>query len=370
LLDPDFSNAMRYRRLFAGLTSDPAHDASRFQSLTGQRLGTLDPPEHTRMRRALAPALAKDVVVALRPRVQRLARALVRRVYSRGSMDLVEEFALPLPLLVMMEALGIPFDRWEQTSDWTRAQVEFLADGDRSPDRAALADRAQAAIDAYEEMLRAIVDQPNLADAAPDAIIMHALVRLRDRDGSLAHDQLVSGSMNLLTAGHMPVSNFISGGVLALLAELPFGDDVPAALQGSRSAVDEVARFVSPGRHIARTASRDTLLAGVAISAGDPVRIALGAANRDPAMFSDPDRLDLHRTPNPHVAFGRGIHGCLGARIALMEAQVAFQTLFSELPALHLVDAEVELLPGDGQRSIASLPVRWGVPRSPGRGRA
>ncbi|MER5465660.1 cytochrome P450 [Streptomyces sp. NPDC002668] len=317
-----------------------------------------DPPDHTRLRRLVSKAFTARRVAELRPRVQAITDRLLDAVVPAGRADLVEDFALPLPVTVISELLGVPvtdrhdFQRWTDDMILRRAEL---------PD--------PAVVDAaWQHMRSYLTELLDAKRARPGDDLLSALITARDEEQRLDEYELIAMSFLLLAAGYITTVNLIGGGIAALLAhpdQLQMLRDDPAMLP---DAIEEFLRYdgpVNPG--IARYAREDVSIAGVTIPRGATVLIASAIADRDPAKFPEPDRLDITRRDNAHLAFGHGIHYCLGAPLARLEGQVAIGTALRRLPGLALAVAPGELRwrPG-GLRGPERLPVTF-TPGSPGR---
>ncbi|MFF3838572.1 cytochrome P450 [Streptomyces sp. NPDC001930] len=278
----------------------------------------------------MAPPLAAPAVRALRPRVRETAEELVRPLAWRPEVELVEGFAAPFPLLVVAGLLGVEAGRWP----WFRAEALALQQaggtrGDRSPAGLARADRAAAELDAYfraEPAARRTEDRGDLLSAFAAAAV---------QDPSLGTTALTSTCVHLLTAGHETTTGLIGKAVLALLARPEVTEELRADPGLLPKAVDEFLRHDPPVQMITRWAHRDTALAGRSVRRGDRVQLVLGSALRDPERFPDPETLDFHRDSGRHVAFGLGIHYCVGAALARAEAEIGLGTLLDRLPALR-----------------------------------
>ncbi|MEU6314354.1 cytochrome P450 [Streptomyces sp. NPDC047014] len=308
-----------------------------------------DPPDHTRLRRLVSQAFTARRVAALRPRVQALTDALLDAVVPAGRADLVADLALPLPVAVIGELLGVPPGDRHEFQHWTD---RMITRGAEPPDPAVL-DEAWRHLHAY---IRGLVHTKR---TRPGDDLISALIAARDEEQRLSEHELIAMVFLLLAAGHITTVNLIASGVAALLAhpeQLELLRSDPGLLPG---AVEEFLRYdgpVSPG--IARFAREDVEIAGVTVPRGATVLIGSALADRDPARFTDPERLDITRRDNPHLAFGHGIHYCLGAPLARLEGQIAIGTLLRRLPGLALAVPRERLRwrPG-GLRGPLSLPV-------------
>lgn len=310
-----------------------------------------DPPDHTRLRRLVSQAFTARRVAELRPRVQEITDRLLDAIVPVGKADLVEDFALPLPVTVIRELLGVPVADRQDFQRWTD---EMILQGDEPPDPARV-DRAWRRLRSYLTGL--------LADkrAQPGDDLLSALIATRDEEHRLEEDELIAMAFLLLVAGYITTVNLIGSGIAALLAhpdQLRMLRDDPELLPG---AIEEFLRYdgpVNPG--IARFARDDVTVGGVTIPRGATVLVASAIADRDPAQFPDPDRLDIARRDNAHLAFGHGIHYCLGAPLARLEGRIAIGTALRRLPHLSLAVPPEELRwRTGGLRGPARLPVTF-----------
>ncbi|MGW5060415.1 cytochrome P450 family protein [Streptomyces sp. NPDC004096] len=314
-----------------------------------------DPPDHTRLRRLVSKAFTARRVAELRPRVQAISDRLLDAVVPTGRADLIADFALPLPVTVISELLGVPSADRHDFQRWTD---EMIRRGSEPPDPVVV-DAAWRHMRSYlTGLLQAKRDRP-----ADD--LLSALIVARDEEQRLDENELVAMTFLLLVAGYITTVNLIGGGISALLAhpgQLRSLRENPALLP---DAIEEFLRYdgpVNPG--IARFAREDVEIAGVRIPRGATVVVASAIADRDPARFTDPDRLDITRRDNAHLAFGHGIHYCLGAPLARLEGQVAIGTVLRRLPdlALAVPPGELRWRPS-GLRGPEHLPVSF----TPGR---
>ncbi|MEV5145245.1 cytochrome P450 [Streptomyces sp. NPDC052727] len=317
-----------------------------------------DPPDHTRLRRLVSKAFTARRVAELRPRIQEITDRLLDAVVPAGRAELVADFALPLPVTVISELLGVPVDDRYDFQRWTDA---MLVRGEKMPDPVVVNE-------AWHQMRAYVTKHIESKRARPGDDLLSALINAHDQEQRLNHDELIAMAFLLLVAGYITTVNLIAGGIAALLThpdQLILLRDHPELLP---DAIEEFLRYdgpVSPG--IARFAREDVEIAGVTVPRGATVLIASAIADRDPARFPEPDRLDITRGDNGHLAFGHGIHYCLGAPLARLEGQIAVGTVLRRLPdlALAVPPTEVTWRPG-GLRGPARLPVTF-TPGGPGR---
>ena len=309
-----------------------------------------DPPDHTRLRRLVNKAFTPRQVEALRPRIERIVDDLLTRVAADRRMDLISDFAGPLPVTVISELLGVPLADQDRIRDWSRRML----------DHATFAEPTAEMLDEIDETVAALLDYLKdliaLRRREPDEGLIAGLIAVRDTgDERLSEDELLSTCLLLLIAGHETTINLIGNGTLALLHapdQLRLLREDPGLV---RHAVEELLRYDSPVQMTARAVTQDTEIGGVRVSAGDEVLAVLGAANRDPARFSEPDKLDVTRADVRHLSFGTGIHFCLGAPLARIEGEVAFRELVSRFPDLSLTDEPPVWRPGNVLRGLDRL---------------
>jgi cytochrome P450 len=314
-----------------------------------------DPPDHTRLRKLVTKAFTPRRVAALRPRIEAIAAALLESMeasFAAGSreVDLIESFAFPLPVTVICELLGVPAADQGKFRAWSQAIVsstiepgEFRAAG--------------------VAMFHYFTDLVAAKRRAPADDLVSALIEARDSDDSLNERELIAMLFLLLVAGHETTTNLIATGTLALLSnpgELARLRADPALLPG---AVEELLRYVNPLNHATERFTVDPVeIGGVTIPARQWVLAVTSSANRDPDRFAEPDRLDLGRDAGGHLAFGHGIHYCLGAPLARLEGEIAFGALLARFPALSLAvpAAGLRWRPSSLIHGLETLPVRLG----------
>jgi cytochrome P450 len=312
-----------------------------------------DPPRHTRLRLLVNKAFTPRTVEGLAPFIRGFVDRVLAAAKARGRMDLMAELAVPLPATVIAEMLGVPAedrDRFKTWSDETTAVLGNLPTN-LSPD---VLRRGMGAMDELLSYLRGIIDRRR---AEPRDDLISALVRAQEEGDRLTDQELLANTMLLLNAGHETTTNLIGNGTLALLRhpdQLRRLRDDPALLP---SAVEELLRYDSPVQFTNRILKADLPLGGKALRAGQNVVVVLGAANRDPEQFPDPDRLDVGRAENKHLAFGLGPHFCLGAPLARLEGRLVFEALLREAPGLRLDGPPPRYRQNFNLRGLESLPV-------------
>jgi pimeloyl-[acyl-carrier protein] synthase len=315
----------------------------------------VDPPDHTRLRTLVNKAFTPAAVERLRPRVEELVAGLLDEAAGTGAMDVVEGLAYPLPVTVICELFGVPEADRDRFRAWSRGLVHLL-DPLVASDALERALRARQALRGY---LGGLIAERR---AHPAGDLLTALIAAEDQGHQLTEAELVSMCVLLLVAGHETTVNLIANGMLALLRDPEARARLQADPALARGAVEELLRYDSPVQFTSRHALEDLDVGGRRVRAGETVVAVLGAANRDPAQFPDPDRLDLARAPNRHLAFGGGIHFCLGAPLARMEAAVAIPAMLARLPGLALGPAPPVRRDTVTLRGLSSLPVTFQAP--------
>ena len=313
----------------------------------------LDPPQHTRVRSIFTRAFTPRTLEALRPRIEQICAERIDKMASvHGAPDLMSDLAAPLPVMVIAEMLGFPPQDYAPLKKWSDEMTEAL--GFLPSEEAKLrAARARDEMRAY--FFDTIV--PRLR-RSPDDSVLSGLLELEARGEGLDEDELFSNSVLLLAAGHETTTNLIGNGVLALLRHPDQLRDLRAHPELIGAAVEELLRFDPPVQWISRVAGEAFELGGAKLKCGDIVLGAVGAANRDPAVFSEPDKLDIRRADNRHLSFGVGIHFCLGAALARMEAEIAIGTLIRRFPGLRLAPgARIRWRKGITFRGVHELPL-------------
>ena len=314
-----------------------------------------DPPDHTRLRGLVNKAFTPRVVDVLRPRIQGIVDGLLDRVEGARGMDLIEDFAYPLPVIVICELLGVPVEDRERFKGWGLDIARGL-DAILLPPDSDVAKRSAASRRALADYFRALIAERR---AAPRGDLLSGLIAAEERGDTLREEELLATCILLLIAGHETTVNVVGNGTLALLrhpAELRRLRENPGLIA---SAVEELLRYDGPVQRTARIPSEDVAIGGRTIAQGEMVLPFIGAADRDPAQFPDPDRLDITRADNRHIAFGWGIHFCLGAPLARAEGQIAINTLVQRLPKLALATETPEYRGSLTLRGLAALPVAF-----------
>ena len=312
----------------------PPEERESFWDMYAQWALSLEPPEHTRQRALLNSAFTARVVEALRPSIDARAGELLDDLIRRRRFDVVADYAFPLTLSVIAELIGIPRQNLDRVKEWSLT-IAAVLDYKRTWDVMAAGNRMTREFTAY---LGEIVAERR---AKPGNDLISRLLPATEGNKPLSEEELVSLCVMLLFAGHETTVNLISAGAYLLLEHDEQRAMFLARPDLTDPAVDEFLRLHSPIQATSRIAYADTEIDGRLIRRGESVTLLLGSANRDPAAFTDPDRLDITRRPNRHLAFGRGIHYCLGAPLAVAQSGIALRLLFERCPDLRPAAAAV-----------------------------
>lgn len=291
----------------------------------------LEPPAHTRLRGLVQKAFMARQIERLRPRVASLTHSLLDALGEHGEADLLPAFATPIPVIVIAELLGVPTDMSDYLLNWSHAMVAMYELG-RTPEQ------ERKAVQAAQEFVAYIKDYVEQRRRQPkDDLITH-LIQVEEAGEQLTEEELISTCILLLNAGHEATVNAVGNGVLALLRHPDQLERLRRDPSLINTAVEELLRYDPPLHLFNRWVLEEVEIRGQRFRRGDRVAVLLGAANRDPAQFADPDTLDITRWPNPHVSFGAGIHYCVGAPLARLELQAALPILLERLPGLRLAE--------------------------------
>jgi pimeloyl-[acyl-carrier protein] synthase len=312
-----------------------------------------DPPDHTRLRALVMQAFTPRAVENMRERIRTLVANMLDRIAEHGGrVDLLTELALPLPVLVICHILGLPAQDAEMFRNWTDGIVR-ASDVVFFPD-AADVERANEGLDAIRTYLVPAIEARR---RNPGDDLVSALIAAQEGQDKLSPQELLSMTAMLFVAGHETTVNLIANGLLAILRH-------PAELERLRNdpsligrAVEECLRYDSPVQRASRMTHEAFSVRGATIPSGAVVLAVIGAANRDPHQFPDPDRFDIGRADNPHLAFGAGIHYCLGASLARLEAQIAIGAVIRRFPRIALTDASPSWRRSWTFRGLTTLPV-------------
>jgi cytochrome P450 len=309
----------------------------------------MDPPEHTRLRKLLNKGFSPAAVESLRPQVETVVDQLLSPFKHGSEVELMNDFANPMPVSIILEMLGIPDEFRDKFADWSRAIAVFRGNPNRTVDEAR---SAQDALIQLTEFFRKTVAERR-RNKGNDLISL--LIDIEEEGEVLTEEELYAQCIALLFAGHETTRNLIGNGMYTLLKNPEQTAELRQNPAMIRSAVEELLRYESPVQFTARVLKEDMVICGQEIRKGWTVQCMLGAANRDPKQFDEPDRLDLKRLNNQHLAFSAGLHACIGAQLARLEGQVAILRLVQQFPNMKLSGPRPEWAPTFGFRGLKSL---------------
>lgn len=314
----------------------------------------LDPPDHTRLRGLVNKAFTPRVVEGLRPRIQQVVHQQLDAVARKGTFEVIEDLAYPLPVIIISEMLGVPAEDAEKFKRWSRELVRGLDPEFALPPEEL--ERRQATIEAFRAFFEDLIAKRR---AEPRDDLISALIAAEDQGNQLTEAELLSTCTLLLVAGHETTVNLIGNGILALLRnpdQLQLLRDDPSLI---KTAVEEVLRYDPPVQFTSRRAVEDIPLSEGVLPAGTDAVLLIAGANRDPEQFADPERLDITREDNRHIAFGMGIHFCVGAPLARLEGQIALDAFAQRFVSPRLATERPAYKELIVLRGLAELPVAF-----------
>ena len=318
----------------------------------------LDPPTHTRLRSLASQAFTPQRVEVLRAHIHEITNRLLDEVQGKGCMDVIADLAEPLPCIVTAEMLGVPVDDFQQLKAWSQDFAEMLGNFQHNPERAP---RILKSVLEMADYFRSAMREQRLH---PRDGLVSSLMNAEIQGDRLSQEEVVANCIVTMVGGQETTTNLIGNGVLALLRNPDQLEKLRSDLSLIPSAVEELLRYESPSQHTARLAPEDTILGGRRIRKRQAVIAVMAAGNRDPERFPDPDRLDITRADNRHLAFGWAAHFCFGAALARIEGQVAFELMLRRLPNWALESGPLVWRSNLGLRGLTRLPLRFGKPPS------
>ena len=313
----------------------------------------MDAPAHTRLRKLCSAAFTPRRVETMASLIEETANRLIDRVAASGRMEVIADFASPFPAIVTAQLLGVPVEDHQQLKAWSADFAEMLGNFQHNPDRVGHVLRT------VEDMTAYFHDAIRQQEHNPHDGLIRSLMDAEVEGQRLTEEEVIANTIVTMVGGQETTTNLIGNGLLTLLRQpdhLADLRDTPAIIE---SAVEELLRYESPSQHTARLAPHDVMLGGKLIRKGDAVMAVMAAGNRDPERFPDPDRLDLRRQDNRHLAFGWAAHFCFGAPLARLEGQIAFATLLRRLPGLALTEEPLAWRENLGLRGLKALPVTF-----------
>jgi cytochrome P450 len=353
LRDSRFSKAQGMAVALNRLPEAEQETARPLYDLFSKQMLYADPPYHTQLRGLVNKAFTPRMVEKMRAHIQQIVDELLDAVQDHGRMDVIWEFAYPLPMTVTMELLGLPPEDREQFKKWSD---DFMAIIGVVRREAHLMEKARQSLVEFADYIGNLQEQRR---QHPQDDLLGALFSVEEEGNKLSHEEVVANSILLLAAGHETTTNLIGNSVLALLRhpdQMQKLKDDPALIT---TAVEELLRYDNPVQIMWRLATEDLEIGDKRINQGQMVNFVVGAANRDPVQFPNPDRLDLSRLENRHAGFGFGIHFCLGAPLARLEGEIAINTVLRRLPNLQLETEALEWQESPTFRGVKALPVAF-----------
>lgn len=324
-----------------------------------------DPPKHTKLRALISKAFTPQIVTGLEPRIRELSRSLLDRVIERGEMDLATDFAVPLPMKVIAQMIGIPGEDWPKFRAWSDAILK-ISYGRSGGEEAKRVMKEFADVSAeMNEFLDAMIAERR---QSPGDDLLSQLIAAEVDGQRLTQDEILGFFQLLVVGGQETTANLINNAVLSLLENPAQLLRLRANMQLLPSAIEETLRYRAPVQWVMRTPAREIRLSGQTLSPGQLILAVIGSANRDSGHFERGEEFDITREPNPHIAFGHGIHFCLGAALAKMEARIALGDLLERLTGLERADDQ----PWEPRKALhvhgpTRLPIRFRPGRLPSR---
>lgn len=311
----------------------------------------MDAPAHTRLRGLASVAFTPQRVRMLRGHIQEIADHLLDRVQTRGHMDIIADFAAPMPAIVTAEMLGVPTEDHSDLKKWSADFAEMLGNFQHNPDR------IPRVLDSTNNLTNYFQDAIDKMREHPREGLIHSFMTAEMDGDRLSEEEIIANCVVTMVGGQETTTNLIGNGLLTLMRnpkQLAQLRDDPTLIP---SAVEELLRFESPSQHTGRIAREDVEIGGKQIRKGHAVMAIMAAANRDPQRFPQPDQLILDRSDNKHLAFGWSSHFCFGAPLARMEGQIAFETILRRLPKLEIAPGPLTWRTNSGLRGLTALPV-------------
>ncbi|MCR8842365.1 cytochrome P450 [Paenibacillus sp. SC116] len=348
LKDPRFVINMKHLA-----SNTPNSESSTIQSLVEKlqsmpNMITVDPPDHTRLRRLASKAFTPRMVEELQPRIQQIADELLDAVQARGQMNIVEDYAYPLPIKVISEMLGVPASDHTRFREWTKT----ISNSSLDPSKL---NEVESALEAFMEYIKTLVEEKR---KKPSNDVISSLIQAYEDGDQFTENEIISTIWLLITAGHETTVHLITNGTLALLQH---PEQMNQLLNDSSllpSAVEEMLRYAGPVMFGMRIAGEDLVLHGQEVRKGEVVVLSIAAAHLEASKFENAAEFNITREENDHLAFGKGIHFCLGAPLARLEGKIAFGTLLRRCPNMRLaVEPEQLVFKHNSMRSLESLPV-------------
>jgi cytochrome P450 len=324
-----------------------------FAEMMRQQMLFMDGPMHSRLRDICSVAFSPRKVQELRRVIQSIADELIDKVIARGRMDMIADFAAPLPAIMTAKLMGVPMEDHWQIGAWVNDIAEVHGNFQHHPDRVA------EVIQSLQDMKSYVADRMKELRKRPNNGLIYSLMTAEVDGQRLTDEEVIATTIVTIIGGHETTTNLIASGFLTLLRDPDSFEQLRSRPEIVASAVEELLRYESPVQHTARIAPADMELGGKTIRKGAKVVAVLAAANRDPSRFPDPDYLDLLRRDNRHVAFGWAAHFCFGAPLARMEGEIAFNKLLRRLSRPALLDQTLDWRSNAGLRGLTALNISF-----------
>jgi len=348
--DPRLS-AKRAKQMLLALPPSTHGEFKELERMLGLWLIFMDPPEHTRLRKLLNNGFSPAALEGLRPQVEAIVDGMLGKLKPRSEVELLHEFANPMPVRIILEMLGIPQGLRDTFANWSRAIAVFRGSPDRTVEQAR---QAQTAMLELTDFFRKIVAERRRSKSND---LISLLIDIEEEGEVLTEEELYAQCIALLFAGHETTRNLIGNGMYTLLQHPEETAELRETPNMIRTAVEELLRFESPVQFTARVLKEEIEVCGQRVPKKWTILCMLGAANRDPKQFKEPNQLNLKRLNNQHLAFSAGPHFCIGSQLARLEGQVAISKMLQRFPQMKLAGPRPEWASTFGLRGLKSLPV-------------
>jgi len=352
LHDPRLSPGGGFAAMFSRLSEDVREETEPLQRHFSMWLGTLDPPDHTRVRTLMNKAFTPRLVEQLRPFIQAVTDQLIDNVKHTGRMDIVADLAVPLPAIVIAQMLGTPREDYERFIHWSLGIGDLIGDACATPE---IVRNAQKSVMEMVEHLRALLERRRHSEPQDDLI--NNFILAERQENRITEDEVLANCVMLLFAGHGTITAMIGTHLLVLLQNPDVLDKLRRDPSLTPAAIEEMLRFDSPCQMIRRVATQNVQFNDTLIREGEMVWLHLGAANRDQNHCPSSDNLDISRKSPGHLGYGASIHYCLGAALSRFETEIAINTILRRLPDVRLESDELDWYPDPTARALKSLPV-------------
>lgn len=352
LHDQRFSPGGGMAAMFSRLSDDVREETQPLQRHLSMWLGTLDPPDHTRVRTLMNRAFTPRLVELLRPFIQAVTDELIDNVKHTGRMDIVSDLAVPLPAIVIAEMLGTPREDYERFIHWSLSITNLIGDACVTPE---IVRNAQQSVLEMTDHLRALLDRRR--HSPPQNDLINNFILAESQENRISEEEVLANCVMLLFAGHGTITVMIGTHLLVLLQNPDVLETLRRDPSLTPAAIEEMLRFDSPCQMIRRVATQNVQFNDTLIREGELVWLHLGAANRDEAHCPFPDKLDISRRPLGHLGYGASIHYCLGAALSRIETEIAINTILRRLPDVRLESDELDWYPDPTARALKSLRV-------------